>query len=183
MPVTKVLAKGYNERGILEALRAGYTSLSINPTGPGVSMTTDLKGGGYTAMSGDEVFVPAGTTGHLRIGVQRAAGMDVLLFRMPGKSAGPMKTFKPTRDDETYTVDITAGSQPDWYRVEVRGINVPIPVPVPMFSFTGSRASKLGDLGPYGKQVVLFYTQTKTVTARWFEDDVSTGVNTTISLR
>ena len=63
------------------------------------------------------------------------------------------------------------------------GINVPIPVPVPMFSFTGSRASKLGDLGPYGKQVVLFYTQTKTVTARWFDDDVSSGVNTTISLK
>ncbi len=63
------------------------------------------------------------------------------------------------------------------------GINVPIPVPVPMFSFTGSRASKLGDLGPYGKQAVLFYTQTKTVTARWFDDDVSTGVNTTISLK
>jgi len=63
------------------------------------------------------------------------------------------------------------------------GINVPIPVPVPMFSFTGSRASKLGDLGPYGKQVVLFYTQTKTVTSRWFEDDITTGVNTTISLR
>jgi malonate-semialdehyde dehydrogenase (acetylating)/methylmalonate-semialdehyde dehydrogenase len=63
------------------------------------------------------------------------------------------------------------------------GINVPIPVPVPMFSFTGSRASKLGDLGPYGKQVVTFYTQTKTITARWFEDDVSTGVNTTINLR
>ena len=63
------------------------------------------------------------------------------------------------------------------------GINVPIPVPVPLFSFSGSRASKLGDLGPYGKQVILFYTQTKTVTARWFDDDVSTGVNTTISLR
>ncbi len=28
------------------------------------------------------------------------------------------------------------------------GINVPIPVPVAYFSFTGSRASKLGDLGP-----------------------------------
>ncbi len=64
------------------------------------------------------------------------------------------------------------------------GINVPIPVPVPLFSFTGSRASKLGDLGPYGKQVVLFYTQTKTVTARWFDDDtLSHGVNTTISLK
>jgi malonate-semialdehyde dehydrogenase (acetylating)/methylmalonate-semialdehyde dehydrogenase len=64
------------------------------------------------------------------------------------------------------------------------GINVPIPVPVPVFSFTGSRGSKLGDLGPYGKQVVQFYTQTKTVTARWFDDGVgSGGVNTTISLK
>jgi len=63
------------------------------------------------------------------------------------------------------------------------GINVPIPVPVPIFSFTGSRGSKLGDLGPYGKQVVQFYTQTKTITSRWFEDGVSSGVNTTISLK
>jgi malonate-semialdehyde dehydrogenase (acetylating) / methylmalonate-semialdehyde dehydrogenase len=64
------------------------------------------------------------------------------------------------------------------------GINVPIPVPVPFFSFTGSRGSKLGDLGPYGKQVVQFYTQTKTVTSRWFDDgSTSSGVNTTISLK
>ena len=64
------------------------------------------------------------------------------------------------------------------------GINLPIPVPVPLFSFTGSRASKLGDLGPYGKQVVAFYTQTKTVTARWFDDEtLGHGVNTTISLK
>jgi malonate-semialdehyde dehydrogenase (acetylating)/methylmalonate-semialdehyde dehydrogenase len=64
------------------------------------------------------------------------------------------------------------------------GINVPIPVPVPFFSFTGSRGSKLGDLGPYGKQVVQFYTQTKTVTSRWFDDSSSGGgVNTTISLK
>lgn len=64
------------------------------------------------------------------------------------------------------------------------GINVPIPVPVPLFSFSGSRASKLGDLGPYGKQVILFYTQTKTITARWFDDDAVVGaVNTTISLK
>jgi len=63
------------------------------------------------------------------------------------------------------------------------GINVPIPVPVPLFSFSGSRGSKLGELGPYGKQVILFYTQTKTVTARWFSDaSVARGVNTTITL-
>lgn len=64
------------------------------------------------------------------------------------------------------------------------GINVPIPVPVAYFSFTGSRASKLGDLGPNGKQVISFWTQTKTVTARWFEENSqSSGVNTTISLK
>ncbi|AXA66593.1 CoA-acylating methylmalonate-semialdehyde dehydrogenase [Pseudomonas oryzihabitans] len=66
------------------------------------------------------------------------------------------------------------------------GINVPIPVPVPLFSFSGSRASKLGDLGPYGKQAVLFYTQTKTITTRWpDEQDVGSAgvVNTTITLK
>jgi malonate-semialdehyde dehydrogenase (acetylating) / methylmalonate-semialdehyde dehydrogenase len=64
------------------------------------------------------------------------------------------------------------------------GINVPIPVPVPYFSFTGSRGSKLGDLGPYGKQVIQFYTQVKTVTSRWFDDStVNPGIHTTISLK
>lgn len=61
------------------------------------------------------------------------------------------------------------------------GINIPIPVPVAWFSFTGSRASKLGDLGPNGKQAVQFWTQTKTVTARWSAHGRS--VNTTISMR
>ncbi len=64
------------------------------------------------------------------------------------------------------------------------GINVPIPVPVPAFSFSGSRGSKLGDLGPYGKQAIQFYTQSKTVTARWFDDaTVHPGIHTTISLK
>lgn len=61
------------------------------------------------------------------------------------------------------------------------GINVPIPVPVAWFSFTGSRASKAGDLGPNGKQAIQFWTQTKTVTARWLAH--GKGVNTTITMR
>jgi len=61
------------------------------------------------------------------------------------------------------------------------GINIPIPVPVAWFSFTGSRGSKLGDLGPNGKQAVQFWTQTKTVTARWSAHGRT--VNTTISMR
>jgi len=53
------------------------------------------------------------------------------------------------------------------------GINVPIPVPLPFFSFTGWRGSFLGDLHAYGKQAVQFYTETKTVISRWFEDDTT----------
>jgi malonate-semialdehyde dehydrogenase (acetylating)/methylmalonate-semialdehyde dehydrogenase len=63
------------------------------------------------------------------------------------------------------------------------GVNMPIPVPVAYFSFTGSRGSKLGDLGPNGKQAVQFWTQTKTVTARWFEDSTSKAdLNMTINM-
>ncbi|WP_100752582.1 CoA-acylating methylmalonate-semialdehyde dehydrogenase [Vibrio salilacus] len=63
------------------------------------------------------------------------------------------------------------------------GINVPIPVPLPFFSFTGWRGSFYGDLHAYGKQAVRFYTETKTVTARWFDDDVPSGPNMSIQLR
>lgn len=47
------------------------------------------------------------------------------------------------------------------------GINVPIPVPLPYFSFTGSRKSIRGDIHFYGKQMVNFWTQTKTITSNW----------------
>ena len=63
------------------------------------------------------------------------------------------------------------------------GINVPIPVPLPFFSFTGWKDSFFGDLHAYGKQAVRFYTETKTVTARWFDEPSSASPNMTIGLR
>jgi len=65
------------------------------------------------------------------------------------------------------------------------GINIPIPVPLPFFSFTGWRGSFRGDLHPYGKQAVRFYTETKTVTARWPVSDAEVGgqPNMSINLR
>ena len=63
------------------------------------------------------------------------------------------------------------------------GINVPIPVPLPFFSFTGWKNSFFGDLHAYGKQAVRFYTETKTVTSRWPEQDIPSGPNMTINLR
>ncbi|EKE71009.1 CoA-acylating methylmalonate-semialdehyde dehydrogenase [Gallaecimonas xiamenensis] len=63
------------------------------------------------------------------------------------------------------------------------GINVPIPVPLPFFSFTGWKGSFYGDQHAYGKQAVRFYTETKTVTARWFNEDIPSGPNMTIHLK
>jgi len=64
------------------------------------------------------------------------------------------------------------------------GINIPIPVPLPFFSFTGWKGSFYGDQHAYGKQAVKFYTRTKTITSRWFDEShVNTGVNTTIRLK
>lgn len=60
------------------------------------------------------------------------------------------------------------------------GVNVPIPVPLPMFSFTGSRASFRGDMNFYGKQGVSFYTQTKTITSLWRQEDVVDATPSTV---
>lgn len=62
------------------------------------------------------------------------------------------------------------------------GINIPIPVPLPFFSFTGWKASFIGDLHAYGKQAVWFYTETKTVTTRWTMSEI-TEANMSIKLR
>ncbi|XP_060573404.1 probable methylmalonate-semialdehyde dehydrogenase [acylating], mitochondrial isoform X1 [Ruditapes philippinarum] len=63
-----------------------------------------------------------------------------------------------------YTMDIDVGQV---------GVNVPIPVPLPMFSFTGSRGSFMGDTNFYGKQGINFYTQLKTVTQMWRDEDAT----------
>lgn len=81
----------------------------------------------------------------------------------------------------------SSGAAARKYQHEVQvgmvGVNVPIPVPLPMFSFTGWRNSFFGDHHAYGKQAVRFYTRTKTVTQRWFEDDIASGPNMSIHLK
>ena len=63
------------------------------------------------------------------------------------------------------------------------GINLPIPVALPFFSFTGWKNSFCGDLHTYGKQGVLFYTETKTITSRWHEKSAPAPANMTIRLK
>ncbi len=61
------------------------------------------------------------------------------------------------------------------HRVEAGmvGVNVGIPVPLGFFSFTGWKRSFFGDLHSHGKDGVLFYTEKKSVTYRWFSESES----------
>jgi malonate-semialdehyde dehydrogenase (acetylating)/methylmalonate-semialdehyde dehydrogenase len=58
-------------------------------------------------------------------------------------------------------------------QVGMVGINVPIPVPVAYHTFGGWKRSAFGDANQHGMDGVRFYTKTKTVTARWPEDDTA----------
>lgn len=50
------------------------------------------------------------------------------------------------------------------------GVNVGVPAPMSMFPFSGWGESFFGDLHMQGRSGVLFYTQPKVTTSRWFSD-------------
>lgn len=60
------------------------------------------------------------------------------------------------------------------------GVNVGIPVPIGMFPFSGHKHSFFGDLHCLGKDAYRFFTETKVVTTRWFDEEESkvTSVST-----
>ena len=51
------------------------------------------------------------------------------------------------------------------------GVNVGIPVPISVFPFSGHKNSFFGDLHVMGKDGIAFYTEVKTVTTRWFDEE------------
>ncbi|MDD3335132.1 MAG: CoA-acylating methylmalonate-semialdehyde dehydrogenase [Eubacteriales bacterium] len=51
------------------------------------------------------------------------------------------------------------------------GVNVGIPVPIGIFPFSGHKNSFFGDLHCHGKDAFRFYTESKTVTTRWFDEE------------
>lgn len=124
-PNTRAYAASPSERGVLDALRRGRTSLTPSALAPVVTLEADLDGDGvYEAIGGDEVNAPSGTAGRLRIRVQNGIGDTVLLYRSPGRSAGALQTFHPTQLDQSFELDIVAPDAPQWYRAEVRGVGL-----------------------------------------------------------
>ncbi|MCY1712700.1 CoA-acylating methylmalonate-semialdehyde dehydrogenase [Caproiciproducens galactitolivorans] len=57
------------------------------------------------------------------------------------------------------------------------GVNVGIPVPVGYFPFAGHKKSFFGDLHCLGKDGFRFFTESKVVTTRWFDEEESKSTN------
>ena len=124
-PTTEVFASGVSTRGIVDALHRGRVSITPDALAPRVTLAADADGDGvFEAIGGDELTVPAGTRVHLRVNVQRGIGDTVTLYRAPGRSAGAMQVFRPTRLDQDFDLELEAGDTPDWIRAEVRGIGL-----------------------------------------------------------
>jgi malonate-semialdehyde dehydrogenase (acetylating)/methylmalonate-semialdehyde dehydrogenase len=51
------------------------------------------------------------------------------------------------------------------------GVNVGIPVPIGFFPFSGHKQSFFGDLHCLGKDAYRFFTESKCVTTRWFDEE------------
>lgn len=129
-PRTGVFASEASERAILDALGAGRIRISGGQAGvggsllaPELTLEADLQGDGvYEAIAGDEVVVPAGTAGTLRLRIENAIGATVRVYRNPGKSAGAMLAeFTPFQAAQIHEIDISAEAGQTWYYAEARG--------------------------------------------------------------
>jgi hypothetical protein len=119
-----VFAADRSVRAILDALKAGHTSISNSRTGPFLTLEADVDGDGvFEAIGGDEVSVhdsKLAKTAQLRIRAQRAAGVTLYVFQAPGRPAGPLATLTPTTDDQTFLLPLTMSGDQTWLRVEGR---------------------------------------------------------------
>jgi malonate-semialdehyde dehydrogenase (acetylating)/methylmalonate-semialdehyde dehydrogenase len=152
--------------GDLEAAKARILELIESGIKEGAKLELDgrdIKVPGYEQGNfvGPTLF--SGVTTDMQIYTQEIFGPVLVVLEVDTLDR-PSRWSTPTRS-ATAPACSPRGAAARKFQSEIDvgqvGINIPIPVPVPFFSFTGSRGSKLGDLGPYGKQVVQFYTQTK----------------------
>lgn len=119
-----VFRRDASERATLDALRAGRTTTANGATAPILTLEGAVGDADYTALAGDEIVVPEGGAVRLRVRIQRGAGTTVLVYASPGRSAGPIATYRPVLPDETYELKVPVRGPHSWWRAEARGVSV-----------------------------------------------------------
>ena len=120
---TLVLRQDATERATLDALRSGRTTTANGATAPLLSLEVDPGTGRFTAVGGDEVQVPRAGSVRLRIRVRQGVGTTVLVYASPGRSVGPLATYRPSTPDETYLLTAPVTGDHTWWRAEARGVS------------------------------------------------------------
>ncbi|MCL2812989.1 MAG: CoA-acylating methylmalonate-semialdehyde dehydrogenase [Oscillospiraceae bacterium] len=121
-------------------------------------------------------------------------GPTILDYVKPGMTAGDCEIFGPVlcvkrvagfeqglelMNQNQYANGSVIYTQNGYYAREFQirthggmvGVNVGIPVPVGYFPFCGHKRSFFGDLHCLGTDGMNFYTESKCVTARWFDEE------------
>ncbi|WP_434311619.1 CoA-acylating methylmalonate-semialdehyde dehydrogenase [Hominifimenecus sp. rT4P-3] len=157
---------------------------------------TGIAEGAVLAMDGRNVSVPGYEGGYY-------VGPTILDHVKPGMTVGDREIFGPVlcikrvknfeeglalMNENPFANGSCIFTQNGYYAREFArrtdggmvGVNVGIPVPVGIFPFSGHKNSFFGDLHAHGKDFVRFYTESKTVTTRWFDEEEmkNTEVNT-----
>lgn len=123
-PETQVFASDYTERGILQALDAGRSTITHRNDllTPQLLLDADMqKDGIFEAIAGDEIVAAPGTAGTLRVRVRGGLGTTVSIYRNPGRAEGAVAEFMPTLPEQTFTLAIEAQDTHSWYYAEARG--------------------------------------------------------------
>ncbi|MFI5611869.1 CehA/McbA family metallohydrolase [Amycolatopsis sp. NPDC051903] len=123
-PATRVFAADRGVRSILDALKAGRTTVSSGVTGPFVTIEADLDGDGhFEALGGDETVVHSRHLPRhaaLRVRVRQGDGTRLLVYAAPGRSAGAVLDTTVRGTDDTRVLPLTLSGDYEWFRAEVR---------------------------------------------------------------
>ena len=145
-PITAMLTPQLSERAVIDTLRAGRTMLfSRDSAAPRIWLDADFDGdGNFETLAGEEVFVPPGTLGRLRLRVAGGLGGRAVVYAAPGRSAGPLANIMLAGlpGIEEHLIEVVTPETPTWYRAEVRSLGLAEP---------GSLLLGLG-LGPYNPE-------------------------------
>ncbi|WP_405771082.1 CehA/McbA family metallohydrolase [Actinacidiphila glaucinigra] len=129
-PTTHVFAAKRSVLGILDGFRSGRTTVAQNTSGPFLTIEADADGDGvFEAIGGDEVVVadrklPKKAT--LRVKVKGGKGTTVHVYAAPGRTAGPIASYRPQRANESYELPLVLkGTDHGWFRAEARSPGSP----------------------------------------------------------
>lgn len=129
-PTTHVFAAERSVLGILDGFRSGRTTVAQNTSGPFLTIEADADGDGvFEAIGGDEVVVadrklPKKAT--LRVKVRGGKGTTVHVYAAPGRTAGPIASYRPQRANESYELPLVLkGTDHGWFRAEARSPGSP----------------------------------------------------------